>query len=76
MDFGTDVESAKQAYLAQWEHCRVKNVTAVRGLLRCDCGATFSWTLALGYDVEIALKFGWLTPTASSESEQQPELFS
>jgi len=76
MDFGIDVESAKQTYLAQWEHCIGKRITAVDSALVCDCKARFPWTGALGETIMLALTLSWLKPIVSSESEQQPELFS
>ena len=76
MDFETDVESAKVQYLSQWQHCHGKRVTAVDSALVCDCKARFDWKHALGEDVALAVERQWLTPAVSSESEQQPELFS
>jgi hypothetical protein len=75
MDFGMDVESAKQTYLAQWEHCIGKRITAVDSALVCDCKARFPWTRALGEAIVLAESSKWLKPVISSESEQQPELF-
>ncbi len=71
-----DVESAKAKYLSQWQHCPGKSVTAVDSALVCDCKARFDWKRALGEDVALAVERQWLTPIVSSESEQQPELFS
>jgi hypothetical protein len=75
MDFGTNVEAAKQTYLAQWEHCIGKRITAVDSALVCDCKARFPWTVALGETIVLAEASNWLKPVVSSESEQQPELF-
>jgi hypothetical protein len=75
MDFGIDVESAKQTYLAQWEHCIGKRITAVDSALVCDCKARFPWTGALGETIVLAESSNWLKPTLHSESEPQPDLF-
>jgi len=75
MDFGTNVEAAKQTYLAQWEHCIGKRITAVDSALVCDCKARFPWTAALGETIVLAEASNWLKPVVSSENEQQPELF-
>jgi len=75
MDFGIDVESAKQTYLAQWRHCAGKTVTAIDSSLVCDCKARFPWTCALGETIVLAEASNWLKPAFHSESEQQPELF-
>jgi hypothetical protein len=70
----TDVEAAKQKYLSQWQHCTSKSITAVDSSLKCDCGAKFPWTAALGETVDGALAANWLVPVFNSESEQ-PSLF-
>ena len=77
MDFGIDVESAKQKYLSQWQHCPGKCVTAVDSALVCDCKARFDWKRALGEDVALAIERQWLSlvTDTSTLTDAQPSLF-
>jgi hypothetical protein len=70
-----DVEAAKRDYLSQWQHCSGKIITAIDSKLKCDCGAQFPWTVALGETIVLAESSNWLKPTLHSESEPQPDLF-
>jgi hypothetical protein len=73
-----NVEAAKNAYLAQWQHCAGKRLTAIDSKLVCDCGESMPWTHALGEDVQLALDLEWLSPNgdiADNRTDTQPGLF-